>query len=193
LIYQSIKFAARRLRCQTEEDAKVLRELNCEAATKGLQARKPKYGIVAHKLDKNDYEALMKASEDTIKHMQDGNDLTIANIAPPLRKDDNNSIIIFTFDPHAADRCIKQGIYINYCLYTAQKYTPEPLTTQCYNCGEYGHREAQCQNNDAENAERITTEHANANTQANRSAATAMAIMKTGITNALHEPPSAAG
>jgi Zinc knuckle len=134
-----------RLRCKTEEDAKTLRKLDWEAATKGLQVRKPKYGIVVHKVDKSDYDSLMDPRNlDTIKQMQQDNELSIANIAPLLRKDDNDSIIIFTTNLHKADRCIKQGIYINYCLYNAQKFAPELQTTQCYNCGEYGHRVAQC-------------------------------------------------
>ena len=48
-------------------------------------------------------------------------------------------------------------------------------------------------NNTVENVERIIMEHAIANILANQNAATAMAIMKTGITSATHESLSAAG
>jgi hypothetical protein len=135
-----------RIRCETEEEANMLRGMDWEAAVGGLQAKKPKYGIVVHKVDKDHYDVLMEAREDTIKYMEKENNVPIVNIAPLLRKDDNDSIIIFTTDPHAADRCIKQGIYINCRLHNAQKYTPELQVTQCYNCGKYNHRAAQCQN-----------------------------------------------
>ena len=136
-----------RIRCETEEEANMLRDLNWETAVGGLQARKPKYGIVVHKVDKDHYDILIQdADEKSIKHVENANNLPIVNIAPLLRRNDNDSIIIFTTDPHAADRCIKQGIYINYRLHNAQKYTPELQITQCYNCGEYGHRAAQCKN-----------------------------------------------
>jgi hypothetical protein len=142
---QPTKDGGLRLRCKTEAHAKILRELNWETATKGLQAQKPKYGIVAHKINKSDYDVLrVEANKDAVNEIQDNNDLPIANIGSLLRKDDNNSIVMFTHDPHAADRCIKQGIYINYCLYDVYKYTPELQITQCYNCGKYNHRASQC-------------------------------------------------
>lgn len=136
-----------RIRCETEEEANMLRDMDWETAVGGLQARKPKHGIVVKKMEKGDYDVLIHdVDEISIKHVEKANSLPIVNIAPLLRKDNNDSIIIFTTDPHAADRCIKQGIYINYRLFNAQKYTPELQITQCYNCGKYGHRAAQCKN-----------------------------------------------
>jgi hypothetical protein len=135
-----------RIRCETEEEANMLRDMDWEEAVEGLQAKKPKHGIVVRNVDKDNYDALIEGREDTIKRMEKDNKLPIINFAPLLRKDDNDSIIIFTTDPHAADRCIKRGIYVNYRLHNAQKYTPELQITQCYNCGKYNHRAAQCQN-----------------------------------------------
>jgi len=136
-----------RIRCRTEEEANTLREMDWDTAIGGLQARKPRYGIVVHKIDEDHYNVLAQdADEPSIKHVEKVNALPIVNISPLLRKQNNDSIIIFTTDPHAADRCIKQGIYINYRLHNAQKYTPELQITQCYNCGKYDHRAAQCLN-----------------------------------------------
>jgi len=133
------------IRCRTEAEANALREINWEKAVGGFEAQKPKYGIVVHKLNSNDYNTLInKGNGPAIKHVGKANSLPIISIAPLLRKNDNDAIIIFTSDPHAADRCISQGIYINYRLYSARKYTPEIQLTQCYNCGNYGHRAAQC-------------------------------------------------
>jgi hypothetical protein len=139
-----------RIRCETEDEAKMLREINWETAFEGLQARKPKFGIVIHAVHKDDFNILTDANDQaTTDRIEKENTLTIVKTAPLRRKDrqgatQHNSIVIFTNDPYAADRCIKRGIYINYRLYPAEKYTPQLQITQCYNCGEYGHRAAQC-------------------------------------------------
>jgi hypothetical protein len=123
--------------------------------------------------------------------LQDDNDLPDATIAPLLRKHDNDSIIIFTYDPNAADRCIKQGIY----AFTTLKSTPQDYRLR--NATTVANMAIEQLNartiNDAENVEKTTKGHAIANIPANKNAATAMATMKAGITNAPHEPPSAAG
>jgi hypothetical protein len=136
-----------RLSCKTEDDAKMLRELNWEAATKGLQARKPKYGIVIHAVPKDDFNILIDNNQSTIERIENENTFPIVKTAPLRRKlkvSPHHSIVLFTSDPYAADRCIKRGIYINYCLYPAERYAPQWHITQCYNCGKYGHRAAQC-------------------------------------------------
>jgi hypothetical protein len=146
-VQKRTKDGAIRIRCNTEEEANMLREMDWEVSVEGLEAHKPKYGIVVYKVDKKPYDKLTHDEDETwIKHVKNVNNIPIVNIAPLLRKNENDSIIIFTTDPHAADRCIKQGIYIDCCLYNAQKYAPEQQITQCYNCGGYGHRAAQCQN-----------------------------------------------
>jgi hypothetical protein len=138
-----------RVRCQTEEQAKMLRTINWQSGLEGLQARQPKYGIVIHAVNKAHFNVLIDTNKPTLDRIEKENTLPIVNIAPLRRKDNKriseyHSIVIFTTDPHAADRCIKQGLYLDYCLYPAERYTPQLQITQCYNCGKYGHRAAYC-------------------------------------------------
>jgi hypothetical protein len=160
------KLGTIRIRCETENEAKTLREMDWETAVGGLQARKPKYGVVVHKIDKDHYNALIQnADEVSIKHVETANALPISNIAPLLRKDNNDSIIILSTDPHAADRCIKQGIYINYRASTTlkstrQNYKPHNATTAADTVITWPNART---NTDVENAER-TTNHVLINT-----------------------------
>ena len=138
-----------RLRCKTEEQAKQLRQINWETAFEGLSVRKPKYGIVIHAVPKDEFNTLIDTTnEATVERIERENSTPIVNIAPLRRKDNENSanasIVAFTTDPYAADRCIRHGFYLNYTHYPAEKYTPDLQITQCYNCGEHGHRAAEC-------------------------------------------------
>ena len=60
------------------------------------------------------------------------------------RESANRSIIVFTEDPHAADKCIKHGFFINSQRFQAEKYAPQLHLMQCYKCFEYGHRATYC-------------------------------------------------
>jgi hypothetical protein len=138
-----------RVRCETEEQAKMLRHINWESGLEGLQARQPKFGIVIHAVNKAHFNILIDANKPTFDRIEKENTLSIVNIAPLRRKENKkpseyHSIVIFTTDPHAADRCIKRGVYLDYRLYPAERYTPQLQVTQCYNCGKYGHRAACC-------------------------------------------------
>jgi hypothetical protein len=139
-----------RVRCETEEQAKMLRHINWESGLEGLQARQPKFGIVIHAVNKAHFNIFIDADKPTtLDRIEKENTLPIVKIAPLRRKDNKkiteyHSIVIFTTDPHAADRCIKRGLYLDYCLYPAERYTPQLQITQCYNCGKYGHRAAYC-------------------------------------------------
>jgi len=138
-----------RVRCETEEQAKMLRHINWESGLEGLQARQPKFGIVIHAVNKAHFNICIDANKPTFDRIEKENTLPIVNIAPLRRKDNKkpseyHPIVIFTTDPHAADRCIKRGVYLDYRLYHAERYTPQLQITQCYNCGKYGHRAAYC-------------------------------------------------
>lgn len=138
-----------RVRCETEDQAKILRDINWECGLEGLQARQPKFGIVIHAVNKAHFNILIDTNKPTFDRIEKENTLPIVNIAPLRRKDNKkpseyHSIVIFTTDAHAADRCIKRGLYLNYRLYPAERYTPQLQITQCYNCGKYGHRAAYC-------------------------------------------------
>ena len=138
-----------RIRYKTEQEAKLLRQLNWETAFEGLSVRKPKYGIVIHTVPKDEFNLLIDTDKTTIERLEHENTVPIVKVAPLRRKENkkatqHHSIVIFTTDPHAADRCINHGFHINYLLYPAEKYTPQLQITQCFKCGNYGHRAAQC-------------------------------------------------
>ena len=97
----------------------------------------------------DEFNVLIDANKSTIECLERENTVSIVKIAPLRRKDSkktaaHHSIVVFTTDPHAADRCIRHGFYINYLLYPAEKYAPQLQIIQCYKCGDYGHRAAQC-------------------------------------------------
>ena len=54
------------------------------------------------------------------------------------------SIVIFTYDAEAADKCIRLGLNINYRNYPVEKYAPHLRITQCYKCHKYGHHAQHC-------------------------------------------------
>jgi hypothetical protein len=114
-----------RIHCETEDEANMLREINWEAATtKGIQARKPKYGIVIHGVNKDNFNTAIDNNKPTIERIEKENTLPVAKIVPLRRKlnkeSPTHSIVVFTTDAHAADRCIKRGMYLNYCLYNTE-------------------------------------------------------------------------
>jgi hypothetical protein len=137
-----------RIWCETEDEANLLWDINWETATKGFQAQKPKFGIVIHGVNKDDFNTAIDNNKSTIERIEKGNTLPIAKVAPlrqkPNETSPKHSIVIFTTDAHAADRCIKHGIYMDYRLYPAERYTPQLEITQCFNCGKFDHRASQC-------------------------------------------------
>src|SRR5271170_3501562 len=94
------------------EQAKQLRQINWETAFEGLTVRKPKYGIVIHAVPKDEFNTLIDTmNKSTVERMERENSTPIVNIAPLHRKEKENStdasIVVFTTDPYAADRCIR--------------------------------------------------------------------------------------
>ena len=141
-----------RFTCDTQEEAQRLREIDWTVAYAGLTARKPKYGIVIHGLATSEI-APNDITEQLIKEIEAQNDdkqLKIVNLRTlrPTEKLDpaanSNSFVIQTHDARAANKCLRQGIHINYHQYPTEKHTPQYQITQCFNCQEYGHRAAQC-------------------------------------------------
>jgi hypothetical protein len=112
-----------------KEQATMLLDINWENGLEGLQAQQPKYGIVIHAVHKDHFNVLMDTNKPTLELIEKENTLPIVNIAPLRRKDkkisEYQSIVIFTTDPYAADHCIRQGIYIDYCSYPAERYAPQ--------------------------------------------------------------------
>jgi len=119
----------------------------------GIKVHKPKYGIVIHRVPKieidltQDHAAIISKLEEGNAHTQD---IHITNITSLHRKVNTSlqslheSIVIFTVDTHATNRCIHGGIYINYLLFPAERYSPQLNITQCFKCGDYGQRALHC-------------------------------------------------
>ena len=111
-----------------------------------------RHRIVIHAVPNEDFNIPNDTANKAMsERLEKENSLPIVKIAPLRHKQDkgkdntkHHSIVIFTTDPHAADRCIRHGFYINYLRLTAERYVPQLQLTQCYNCGHYGHRAKQC-------------------------------------------------
>ena len=54
-----------RIRCETEEQAKMLRHINWKPSLEGLQAREPKFGIVIHAVNKEHFNVFMDTNKPT--------------------------------------------------------------------------------------------------------------------------------
>jgi hypothetical protein len=142
-----------RLQCKTPSDADVLRTVDWKAAFDGLEVHKPKYGIVVHGIPTKDLEDLNKESVNTelIQEWEAANDgLKIKKIKYLRRKPRanrepaNQSVIVFTEDPYAADKCIRFGFFINSLHHKAERYAPQLHVNQCYKCFDYSHRATHC-------------------------------------------------
>jgi hypothetical protein len=145
-----------RLNCETPEDANLIRTLNF-ATFDGLQLHTKNYGVVIYGVPTDIVTTLenedTKAS--TLKEWGEANrDIKITRVKPLRRKLRANrpthpahqSIVVFTDDAHAADRCLKLGFDINSEYYDTVKYAPQQHITQCYNCHGFGHIAARCKN-----------------------------------------------
>ena len=141
---------------QVSEDATLLREIvDWNTAFKGLAVHKPKYGIIVHGVSSKEVQDFEdeKVKEAIIKEWEESNSglkikaITKLRRKPRARSDSppNQSIVVFTENPSAADYCIKQGFFIN-SLHRpkVERYAPELYITQCYKCHEFGHRAAWC-------------------------------------------------
>jgi hypothetical protein len=135
-----------RLQCKTEEQAKLLEQVDWSKAFNGLTLQKPKYGIVIHGVPKSKVNLSMTT---TVPQLQEENkSIPITGILPlrrkPREETTHQSIVIFTEDIDAANYCIRRGFYIDYQYFTAERYCPQLQITQCFKCSNYGHRATQC-------------------------------------------------
>jgi hypothetical protein len=142
-----------RLDCTSPEDAQCLRQIiDWSKAFKDLAVHKPKHGIVVHGVHTAQVTGIedTEIQKSTIQEWEESNGMKIDSIKklrrkprsdkPPL----NCSIVVFTEDPYAADKCILSGFYIDSLHHKAEKYAPQLHITQCFNCFEYGHRASNC-------------------------------------------------
>jgi hypothetical protein len=140
-----------RLQFKTAEDAKrcKLSELDWGKAYAGAKQYRRKYGVVVHKVPTNAMEP-NSDYRDVAKEWEISNPgLTITSITP-LRKRPkrglvaHQSVVVFTEDPSAADRCLKLGFYIENICYRTDKFVPHLYIVQCFNCYKFGHTAQHC-------------------------------------------------
>jgi hypothetical protein len=122
------------LQCKTEEQAKLLQQVDWSKAFNGLTLQKPKYGIVIHGVPKAKVNLSMKTA---VPQLQEENkSIPIASIVPLRRKHHeettHQSLIVFTEDVEAANYCIRWGFYIDYQSFPAERYCQQLQITQCF-------------------------------------------------------------
>ena len=119
---QKLKSGDIRIHCSTPQQAEALRNIDWNTAYEGLKAKKPKYGIVIHGVSTSELHPTNHNDSNVIHDLEQQNrstNIKITSIQPLRKKVPTNevkhmSIIIFTHDSVAADKCIKQGLYINH-------------------------------------------------------------------------------
>lgn len=129
--------------------------MNWTTALAGLKTRKPQYGIVVHGVPTLELDSLKITDKEIQDIMQqnESKNIKIESMVPLRRKlleqgagppPKHASIVIFTYDAEAADKCIRLGLNIHYRNYPVEKYAPQLRVTQCYNCHKYGHHAQHC-------------------------------------------------
>jgi len=164
-----------------------------------IKVHKPKHGIVINGVPKIEID-LTQDHAAIISKLEEGNahahDIHITNITSLHQKVNTSlqslhqSIVIFTEVAHATDRCIHGGIYINYLLFPAEHYSPQLNITQCFKCGDYGHRAFTANGNrNVGDVEMKSMQQRNVKVQ-NQRVSAAKGNMKSGTLNALSESES---
>jgi hypothetical protein len=156
-----------RIRVANKEGAKLIKEapINWEDAYTGMKIYKPRYGIVIHGVPTRainlepGYDETIEYKE-TIEEWQkenaNRNNVTIAGIKPLRRATStehprlrrHQSIIVFTEDAEAADRCIVNHFLIDRQSFEREKYAPHLRVIQCRKCHGFGHMAAKCDKNE---------------------------------------------
>ena len=136
-----------KIQCNTEADKERLASFNWEQYFNGAKQIKPTYGIVVHGVSKKDLDItnLLKVKE----QLEEKNNITIFKVMPLMKQPRNpfaptHSIVIFTETPIQANKCITDGILIDYQRYPANRFVPQYQITQCFKCYRYGHRAEAC-------------------------------------------------
>ena len=143
-----------RVQVRTTEGAKAMKSANIDwnEAYPGMKLYNPKYGIVIHGVPTHaiDLNTDYSETKNEWERQNANNEIKITSITP-LRKGRerhkptaHRSIVVFTQDATAADRCIKFGFFIDSQKLKAERYAPHLHINQCYKCHSYGHRSTTC-------------------------------------------------
>ena len=144
-----------RLYFKTTEEAELIKNatIDWNIAYEGLATRKPKYGLVVHGVPMEAINLTLDHTA-TLQDWEEQNEgLKISNIAPLKRHSKHTpaakrSLIVFTHDRDAANKCLSQGLFIdNYRYSKLEKYAPHLYICQCFKCHRYGHRASECDSN----------------------------------------------
>src|SRR5579859_4880768 len=150
-----------RIQCKNPRDTKKLKTMNWGAAFEGLMEHQRKYGIVIHRVPKEDLNPKTDDNSKAIAKLEEKNStrqLHIAKLDTIPKKENqrsetparHHSIIIFTNDPTEANECMNRGIIIKGRIYSSpERYAPQLNITQCYNCYGFGHIAAKCRKMEA--------------------------------------------
>lgn len=134
-----------RIRCDSEHDGTLLRQMNWMNILGGSTMMEAEYGIVIHGIPKEIMEDVEKLSERIKKDLK----IKVKRIIPLTKKARNPDaptllIIIFTESPEDANKCIDNSAFIAGRSRAAQRYLPQCKIKQCYNCQAYGHKADIC-------------------------------------------------
>lgn len=140
-----------KIRCLTERDAELLRNMDWKSALNGATAIKPTYGLVVHGVPKHCIDFERDKQEELKAQIEDSNcgRIKVEKVIPLRRRARNptattQSIVILTECPNEADEGISGGINIEHRHYAAEKYMPQCQIKQCFNCQGYGHKANTC-------------------------------------------------
>lgn len=139
-----------RLQFKTAAEAQQVKEaeIDWNLAFEGIQVHKPKYGIAVHGVATNSIN-LNDDYNDTAMVWENQNDMKIVKITTLRRQAKHQptahrSLIIFTENAEAANRCIKRGFFIDNLHHRAERYAPHLHINQCYKCHGFRHRSTTC-------------------------------------------------
>ena len=139
-----------RLQFKTTAEVQKVKEANVDwgLAFEGVHLHRPKYGIVIHGVAA---EAINLNEEygDTAAVWERHNELRIVKITTLLRQAKrqptaHRSLVVFTENAEAANRCIKRGFFIDNLHHRVERYAPHLHINQCYKCHGFRHRSTTC-------------------------------------------------
>ena len=146
-----------RLQLKTPDEAEQLRkaQIDWNIAYNGLKPHKPRYGIVVHRV-KTEAIDLNGDHTDTIRQWEEenkGRGIKISKITTLRRVTKHKptvhrSLIVFTEDLEAANRCLKLGFIVESTQLPTAIYAPHMHINQCYKCYGYGYRASFCKKNE---------------------------------------------
>jgi len=136
-----------KIQCNSEAEKEILADLKWEEFIQGAKQVKPSYGLVIHGVSKKDLD--ITNLTEVKKQLEEKNDITISKATPLLKQPRNpsaptHSIVIFTETPMQANKCLEDGILIDYRRYPATRFVPQYQIIQCFKCYRYGHRADSC-------------------------------------------------